>query len=262
MTPEDALAELLECVGAGCGATTMVSDHELSQWPSEATAAMKEQGLLTKASPASSAVCPGCERDCVMPVHTIPVAAGDPALFIVCDKRSDINRVHVPAERLTQWQCTADAVCGFIADSLGLRLSDARSAVESLLEIGMARGDKRTQMLCLQSEGELALVAGSSVIPLAEAIRFIEERYCVDKTQVRQLVDSSTMADNRYTPSTARREARKLETQAMYEGWRKEYRKLKRAKPNMSDSWCAQKVARMEIAKGRNEETIRKNMKK
>jgi hypothetical protein len=39
---------------------------------------------------------------------------------------------------------------------------------------------------------------------------------------IRQLVDSATTADNRYTPTNARREVRKLDTQAMYESWQKE----------------------------------------
>ena len=33
----------------------------------------------------------------------------------------------VPLDRLTQWQCSTHAVCGFVADSLGLRRSDKQS---------------------------------------------------------------------------------------------------------------------------------------
>jgi hypothetical protein len=119
MTPQDALIELLARVGARNGAAVLVSAEELSQWPAAAVAAMKSQKLLTRARPASSVVCPGCERECVMPVHTLPAGPRDPASsFIVCDKRDDINRVPVSAERQKQWRCDADAVCGFIAASL------------------------------------------------------------------------------------------------------------------------------------------------
>ena len=48
---------------------------------------------------------------------------------------------------------------------------------------------------------------------------------------IRRLVDAATTADNRYTPSNARREARKLDTQAMYESWQKEYRELQTKTP-------------------------------
>ena len=96
MTPQAALTELLARVGAGHGAAVLVSDHELSQWPGVVVATMKARKLLAKARPASSAVCPGCERDCVMPVNTLLTTTRKPAPFIVCDKRSDINRVPVP----------------------------------------------------------------------------------------------------------------------------------------------------------------------
>src|SRR3981081_3455729 len=114
MTPQATLIELLARLGAVNGAAVLVSDEELSQWPAAAVAAMKSQKLLARARPASSVVCPGCERACVMPVHTLPRASGTAASFIVCDKRSDINRVPVSPDRLMQWRCDSDAVCGFI----------------------------------------------------------------------------------------------------------------------------------------------------
>src|SRR5262245_20321897 len=104
MTPEAALVELLARVGAENGGAVLVSDEELSQWPAPAVTALKAQRLLAKARPDSSVICPGCERACVMPVHTFPRASGAAASFIVCDKRSDINRVPVSVERLTQWR--------------------------------------------------------------------------------------------------------------------------------------------------------------
>lgn len=78
---------------------------------------------------------------------------------------------------------------------------------------------------------------------------------------IRRQVDATTTADNRYTPTTACREARKLDTQAMYESWRKAYRDLKRSRPNMSNVWYSRQIARREIARGRNAGTIKKNMK-
>ena len=182
--------------------------------------------------------------------------------FIVCDKRSDINRVPVSAGRLIQWQCNADLVCGFIAASLGLRRSDRQTANADLWEIGIATGNKRSQMLCLQADGGLTLVVGDNRVPLAELIAFRDGQYSLDGAMIRQMVDAATTADNRYTPSQVKREARKLETQAMYASWQKEYRELKRSKPGKTDSWYAQQIAKMDIAKDRDPDTIRKNMKK
>jgi hypothetical protein len=83
----------------------------------------------------------------------------------------------------------------------------------------------------------------------------------VDAVTVRQLVDAATATDPRYTPSNARREARKLDTLAMYEEWRKAYRALKKQRPNMSDVWYSRQVAKSEVGCGRSADTIRKHIK-
>ena len=59
-----------------------------------------------------------------------------------------------------------------------------------------------------------------------------------------------------------RREARKLDTQAMYEDWREAYRDLKKQRPRMSDVWHSRQIAKLDIANGRDPETIRKHMKR
>ena len=262
MTPTDALIELLGRVGASQGAAVLVNGQELNKWPDAAAKSMKSQKLIVKTRPTSSAVCPGCERDCVMPVHTLPDAAGAPVSFIVCDKRSDINRVPVSTERLTQWQCSVNAVRGFVAVSLGLRRSDKQTAKPDLWDIGIVRGDKRSQMLCLQANGMLVLVAGSNKMPLDELIEYHDGAYSLDGAMVRHLVDAATTADKRYTPSDVKREARKQDTQAMYESWKKAYRILKRKRPGKSDVWYSLQIAKTDNLHNRNAETIRKQMKK
>lgn len=262
MTPEAALIELLERVATGQDNAVLVTSHELDQWPINAVKTLKSQKLIVKARPATSAICPGCERDCVMPVHTVRGKSGDSASFIVCDRQSDINRVPVTPAQLIQWRCNAETVCSFIADSLGLRRSKSWANQTDQWEIGIATGDKRSQMLCLQANGSLLLVAGNNAVPLAEFIGYQDEVYSLDETMTQQLVDAATTADERYTPTTARRESRKLDTQAMYESWQKEYRKLKKANSNKSDTWCSIQIAKMDIAHERSAETIRKNMKK
>jgi hypothetical protein len=261
MTPEAALTELLVRVGARNDATVLVNAEELGRWPTPAVAAMKSQGLLAKARPAASAICPGCERECTMPVHTIPTGPVAPTSFIVCDKRSDINRVPVSAAQLSQWRCDAAAVRSFVAMSLGLRLSDQRLADPGLLNIGIAFGEKRSQMLCLRTERDPTLVVGNTGIPLADLVGFPDGRYSIDVAMIRRLVDATTTADPRYTPINARREARKLETRSIHEGWRKAYRDLKKKRPKMSNVWYSQQIAKGQLGRGRSAETIRKQMK-
>ena len=196
MTPQSALVDLLARVGASLDAAALLSNHELNQWPDTAVAALKIQRLLVKAQPATTAICPGCERDCVMPVHTRIHPSRGAVSFIDCDKRSDVSRVAVPVDRLEQWRCTADAVCSFVAASLGLRQSDKRRlASADFLEIGMATGDKRIQMLCLQTDGELMLMAGGNTVPLADTIAYDKNSFLVDVPMIRLLVDSGIPAE-------------------------------------------------------------------
>ncbi len=262
MTPQAALIELLGRVGASQGNAVLVNDEELTQWPMAAVSALKTQGLLAKTKPASSAICPGCEHECAMPVHIIPAKENSTArAFISCDKRNDISRVPVSFEKLNQWQCTIDFLCQFIATSLGLRRSSQLTDNSNLSNIGIAKGIKRSQMLGLEADGILSLAAGNNRLPLIELIEYHDGAYSLDVTMIRQLVDSTTMADSRYTPSNAKRETRKLDTSTMHESWQKEFRKLKKKHSNMSDTWYSMQIAKMEIAKGRSAETIRKNMK-
>jgi hypothetical protein len=153
-------------------------------------------------------------------------------------------------------------VCGFIAARLGLRRSERQTSNANLWEIGIASGKKRSQMLCLQADGGLTLAVADHRMPLAELITFCDGRYSLDGEIIRQMVDAATTADNRYTPSQVKREARKLETKALHERWQKKYRELKYKKPGRTDGWYAQQIAKMDITPKRSPETIRKNMKK
>ena len=239
----DALVELLGRVGACKGDKVLVNDEELRQWPAPAVKAMKSQKLIARARPASTAICQGCERECVMPVYS-STGTGAQASFIVCDKRSDINRVMVPPESLIQWQCSAEMLCEFVAAGLGLRRASSQTARSGLWEIGIAAGGKRSQMLCLKVNGGLVLAAGDTSAPLADLIEYRDGKFLLDSAMILRMVDSATTADPRYTPSNVKREARKLDTQRMHESWRKKYRQLQRSTPGKPDSWYAFKISK------------------
>jgi hypothetical protein len=98
-------------------------------------------------------------------------------------------------------------------------------------------------------------------VRLADLVAFDHGAYALDADPIRQLVDSTTTADPRYTPSRTRRESRKLDTQARYKSWRAAYRTLKQRRPSMSDVWYAQQIAGQEVAAGFKADTIRKHMK-
>jgi hypothetical protein len=260
MTPQDALAELLSRL-YDLDSEVLVTAQELSSWPKEAVSAMKSQKLIYKARPAKSAVCPGCEKDCVMPVHTLSNSNGANVSFIVCDKRSDINQVPISPEQLIQWRLDAAAVCDFVASSLELNRSTALQADKTMLTIGMVRGKKRSQVLALQVNKGLKLIAGSSYAELIDLVSFDAKRYVIHAPTVQQMVDTSTTTDPLYTPTAAKRESRKMDTQAMYASWQKEYRSLRNKNTNKSDVWFSLQIARLPIAKGRSAGTIKKHMK-
>ena len=254
-----ALLELLERVEGSQDATALVSEEELSGWPTAAVSALKSCKLLVRATPAASVTCPGCEQECTMPVQTVADGVGGSATFVVCDKRDDINRVSVSAARLRLWRGGAEAVGRFVARSLGLREAGLRWNAAGLWELGLVTGRKRSQMVCLRTGARLEVVVGHSAIPLTDLVRSGADGYSVDSEAIRQMADAAT-GDSRHTPSNMRREARKLKTQALHARWQREYRELKKRRPGMSDVWYSQQIARLDIAMEKSAETIRKQM--
>ncbi len=189
MTPDETFIELLDRVAALQGATTLFSAHELAQWPDKAVSAMKAQKLITRARPASSAVCPGCEEECVMPVHAIPVSSGEPALFIVCDKREDISRVSVPVSHLEQWQASGDSIADLVAELLSLQRSRTENLSPGRWEVGLLRGTKHASHLVLLAGDRLTLTLAGHSIVLDEVLRLERGQFKVDKHRLVRLVD-------------------------------------------------------------------------
>ena len=61
--------------------------------------------------------------------------------------------------------------------------------------------------------------------------------------------------------STVLQDAAKLNTQYLYKAWQTAYTKAVKRYPRKSDVWHSREIAKLPIAKGRDSETIRKNMK-
>jgi hypothetical protein len=207
MTPDAALAELLARLGGSPGAAVLISEQELNTWPLEAVKAMKSQKLLVSARPASSVVCPGCEQECVMRVHSLPQKTRGPAAFIVCDKRSDINRVAVPISRLEQWQASASSIADLIARLLDLRRPDADDTSAGRWEIGMFKGSKRSSHVVLLGGGRPTLTLAGHSIALADILAFASTGFKLDKRVLIHLVDKP-IAGAGDKESTTKRRAR------------------------------------------------------
>ncbi len=261
MSPEDAFAALALGVGAHFPNAVHFSEEELSGWPHAAVAALKAQKLLVKARTATSAICPGCEQQCAMPVQVQSDGEHRSDPFVVCDKRTDIGRVAIRPEQLRQWRCDEEVLCRFVADSLGLRRTSTASAVPDLLRVGISRGERRAQMIELRPGGEPLIVVADQAVALSQVVVFEQGCYGLDGEAIGRLVDAST-GDERHTRSTARREARKAETQRLHEGWQRAYRRLRKEHPGKSNVWYSEKIARTEGGSRHSPETIRKHMTK
>jgi hypothetical protein len=207
MTPERALIEVLNRVGAAHGAAVRFSAHELKGWPAAAVAAITKAGLLTKASPAASTVCPGCERECAMPAHNVPSVTGEPDAFIVCDKRSDTNRVPVAINRLEQWQTTGTAIARLLAGLLDLHGSAPDGASSGRWEVGRFKGMKHAGHIVLLADDRLRLTLAGHEAALADLLTLTGEGFAVDKRALRGFVDHP-VAGGGDAESAAQRRAR------------------------------------------------------
>lgn len=188
MTPADALQDLLERIGASRGRALLVSEEELRDWPEAAVHAMKNAGLLAPASPASSAVCPGCEQQCFMPVHTSPSGNRNAQSFIVCDKRDDVSRVPVSGARLRQWSASLAAVAGVASRLLGM--TNAVALNGQRCEVGVLKGRRHSSHVVLVADGVLNIHAGGHILAFTNFLTFEGESFRLDKQSIVRLVDS------------------------------------------------------------------------
>jgi len=189
MTPADVLADLLARVGASKGQALFIGAQELSEWPAAAVATMKAQKLLVRARPAASVECPGCERQCVMPVQVIPPQAGTARAFVVCDKRDDINRVNVPIAYLEQWQASGENLADWLACTLGLARPNRLGSNPSRWEVGMFKGSKLASHLVLLADGELRLALAGHSLRLVDALELKDDRIVIDRRMLNRCVD-------------------------------------------------------------------------
>jgi hypothetical protein len=107
----------------------------------------------------------------------------------------------------------------------------------------------------LRLESRIETAAGHSTVEWAKEHGIVE-------TAVRVAGPLKTEPINTVLkPSASRQQSRKLATQRRYRKWQTEYRRLVKRRPNMSDVWYSQQIAKMDIADGSSPETIRKHMR-
>lgn len=259
MTFEDVLQELIQVLGSKHDNT--IPWDQVREWPKGALDLFQDAGLIKPKEAAKSVTCPGCEENCFMPLHVSPAIQGNPIqAFVVCQQRDDMGRILISLELCQQWQITENQLAQWIARELGIRGKTKRDKESNNILIGDVQGKKKTGSLELSCTDPASLKASGHSLLMIEAIYFTDGQLQIDREAIINLIDRPP-SKNRYKPSIARREARKLDTQEKHGRWRKAYRELKRKHPEQSDNWCALNISRMDIGQGHDSKTIRKNMK-
>jgi hypothetical protein len=260
MTFQDVFQELIEILSSKGDGT--ISWEQVRQWPKNTIEIFQNAGWLKPKSPAKRVECPGCEENCYMPVHSITAKNDQPAKnYVACDQRDDMGRIPIPPDYLQQWQITENQVAQWVGRELSIRGKPKKDKGSGTIRIGYLQGTKRNNTLELSVNEQAFMMASGHSLPLIEVVYLVGNQLEIDQMALLNMVDRPPPSD-RYNPSLARREARKLDTQTRYKGWQKAYRELKKTRRNMSDVWYSQQIEKMDIAEGRDSETIRKEMKK
>lgn len=124
-----------------------------------------------------------------MPVHTTHVSSGQPALFIVCDKRDDISQVPVPLASIEQWQASGDSIAELLAGLLYLQRTRMGDSSGGRWEIGVFRGEKHASHLLLVADENLTLTLAGHSIALSEVLMLDGDAFKVDARRLTRLVD-------------------------------------------------------------------------
>jgi len=193
MTPQAALTELLDRLAAQQGAAVHIGNDELNTWPAEAVAAMKAARVLVKARPASSIVCPGCERECAMPVDVFRAEDGRPArAFISCDKPEDMGLIPVELRTLERWQVTGEVLAGALNKLFGFTKPPQQDATGKRWALGILKGKEDKGAITLSIENGVLLILDGHNIPPVHVLTLDQRGLTADKDALLRMVDGDT----------------------------------------------------------------------
>jgi hypothetical protein len=193
VTPQAALGELLARLAASRGAAVYFSDDDLAGWPDNLVADLKANRLLVRASPAVSAICPGCECECVMPVEVLPDDKRGAAAFIVCDKRGDIGRVVVPIAVLERCKGTGELLADCLSRLLHFEARSQGADTVNRWSLGMLEGKKHKDRLALHAgDGGLTLAVAGHTVALHDVLTFHRQAIRLDRAALVRFVDQPT----------------------------------------------------------------------
>lgn len=190
-TAAAALGELLARLGAAGGGAIELRGNELARWPAEAVQALQARRVLVPSSPATSAVCDGCERGCSMPVQVLTKQGQPPRAFIVCDKDDDIGRVPVALQRLERWRASDASLADALAAMLGSTQATRLAGETKALRLGVVAGrTTRVAVLLRWIDGGAVLEVAGHVLPLDLALTIKDAALTLDSKTLVRCVDA------------------------------------------------------------------------
>ncbi len=263
MTLAEVLKELIQRLGFE--GDSVLTWEQVREWPKGAIEIFQKAGWIAPTIPATRVECSGCEENCFKPVHVLAAQNAQPArAYVACDEPADMGRVKIPISRLRQWQITDAQVAQWLAGALGCKGKPERDQSSGVFTLGKLQGKKRLGTVEFETGASVSLRVSGHTRPLSEVVNFEEDHARIDQAAILDMVDLPPVSESaeRYRSSTARRDARKLGTQAMHERWQKAYRALHRKHRDKSDVWCSLQIAKTDNPDGRSAETIRKHMKR
>ena len=257
-----ALSDLLASVEAGAGRATIGYDA-VSAWDATVLDTFISLGLLKPTSAAQSLECNGCEERCFSDVIVQSSGNGEVRAFVVCEvphMQAEMGRVPVRPERLGQWLCSTELLAQFIALELGLVNEFAAGNDSRQIKLGMLKGPEGRRWVTLLTV-PLALEVNQQRVAVSDLLFVDDGVVALDTARIWSLLQvPADTAGKPYTPSTSAREARKLATQAMYQDWQDAYDALRGEHPGHTKKWYSLRLARLPVARGRDADTIRKNV--
>lgn len=244
-TAAETLAELLARLSAVPGGSVLVAADELARWPAEAVQALRDARALVPAGPAASAVCPGCEQACVMPVEVLGGAGPAVRAFIACDKREDIGRVPVALAALERWRCSADTLADALARGLSGAAAVRLAGEPATWRLGLVAGRQGRAVAVMR-----AGAAGAAVVELAghrldvatllsvQAATLVLDRQCLARC-----ADSPVEGTGAGETPEQRRERLRVRVAAVKAAGVRGFLKAVAAEEGMSDSRLKQLLA-------------------
>ena len=261
MTLEKSLLDLLEHLDSS-NTSIHIGWTEVQQWDEGVLDKFIDLGLIASSSSAQILECRGCEYRCFMDVITDNHNIKQPRAFIVCDvpeMQSEMGRMEIPINHLKQWQSSVKQLANVIHGLLAMQgIADTDKAV---IRLGMLQGKGGRRWVTLLNQ-PLALEINEIKTPVNELLFVDGGELVVDRIRIDELLDTKPLAVSKtYTPSTDKREIKKLNTQAKYQDWQDAYISLKKKhKTITSKKWFSRKISRMSIAQECDPETIRKHL--